>query len=285
MNVELLAPAGSIESFYAAVNSGADSAYLGGKFFNARHFSQNFDNEEMKHIVKYAHNKGVKVYVTMNTVLKDNEITDALNYAIFLYENDVDSLIVQDLGLLYLINKYIPDFPVNISTQAAVYDEYGVKFFEELNVKKVIMARELSIQELKEAAKNTGTDLEVFIHGALCTCYSGQCYMSSFLGGRSAQDRPKLRNENFLIAQAVTNRAVAKKRIIFFPYSEIRDFLVAAYVESTYYYLPALIAFGSFPVNAGLCFFVWQGITRKIYLLCAEKAHAFRPIFNGIADI
>ena len=185
MNVELLAPAGSIESFYAAVNSGADSVYLGGKFFNARHNSRNFDNEEMKHIVKYAHNKGVKVYVTMNTVLKDNEITDALNYAIFLYENDVDAVIVQDLGLLYLINKYIPDFPVNISTQAAVYDEFGVKFFEELNVKKIIMARELSIQELKEVVMNTDTDLEVFIHGALCTCYSGQCYMSSFLGGRS----------------------------------------------------------------------------------------------------
>ena len=185
MNVELLAPAGSIESFYAAVNSGADSVYLGGKFFNARHNSRNFDNEEMKHIVKYAHNKGVKVYVTMNTVLKDNEITDALNYAIFLYENDVDAVIVQDLGLLYLINKYIPDLPVNISTQAAVYDEFGVKFFEELNVKKIIMARELSIQELKEVVKNTDTDLEVFIHGALCTCYSGQCYMSSFLGGRS----------------------------------------------------------------------------------------------------
>ena len=185
MNVELLAPAGSIESFYAAVNSGADSVYLGGKFFNARHNSRNFDNEEMKHIVKYAHNKGVKVYVTMNTVLKDNEITDALNYAIFLYENDVDAVIVQDLGLLYLINKYIPDFPVNISTQAAVYNEFGVKFFEELNVKKIIMARELSIQELKEVVMNTDTDLEVFIHGALCTCYSGQCYMSSFLGGRS----------------------------------------------------------------------------------------------------
>ncbi|MFA7549498.1 MAG: DUF3656 domain-containing protein [Sedimentibacter sp.] len=185
MNVELLAPAGSIESFYAAVNSGADSVYLGGKFFNARHNSRNFDNEEMMHIVKYAHNKGVKVYVTMNTVLKDNEITDALNYAIFLYENDVDAVIVQDLGLLYLINKYIPDFPVNISTQAAVYNEFGVKFFEELNVKKIIMARELSIQELKKVVKNTDTDLEVFIHGALCTCYSGQCYMSSFLGGRS----------------------------------------------------------------------------------------------------
>jgi len=185
MSVELLAPAGSIESFYAAVNSGADSVYLGGKFFNARYNSRNFDNEEMKHIVKYAHNKGVKVYVTMNTVLKDNEITDALNYAIFLYENDVDALIVQDLGLFCLVNKYLPDFPVNISTQASVYDEYGVKFFEEFNVKKVIMARELSLTELKETVKNTDADLEVFIHGALCTCYSGQCYMSSFLGGRS----------------------------------------------------------------------------------------------------
>lgn len=185
MSMELLAPAGSIESFYAAVNSGADSVYLGGKFFNARHNSKNFDNDEMKHIVKYAHNKGVKVYVTMNTVLKDIEITDALNYAIFLYENDVDAVIVQDLGLLYLLNKYIPDFPVNISTQAAVYDEYGVKFFEDFNVRKVIMARELSIQQLKEAVNNTNTDLEIFIHGALCMCYSGQCYMSSFLGGRS----------------------------------------------------------------------------------------------------
>ena len=185
MRIELLAPAGSIESFYAAVNSGADSEYLGGKFFNARHNSKNFDNEEMKHIIKYAHNKGVKVYVTMNTVLKDTEIVDALNYAIFLYENDADAVIVQDLGLLYLINKYIPDFPVNISTQAAVYDEYGVKFFEDFNTGKVIMARELSIQQLQEAVKNTNADLEVFIHGALCMCYSGQCYMSSFLGGRS----------------------------------------------------------------------------------------------------
>ena len=185
MSMELLAPAGSIESFYAAVNSGADSVYLGGKFFNARHNSKNFDNEEMKHIIKYAHNKGVKVYVTMNTVLKDTEIVDALNYAIFLYENDADAVIVQDLGLLYLINKYIPDFPVNISTQAAVYDEYGVKFFEDFNTGKVIMARELSIQQLQEAVKNTNADLEVFIHGALCMCYSGQCYMSSFLGGRS----------------------------------------------------------------------------------------------------
>lgn len=182
---ELLAPAGSMESFYAAVNSGADSVYLGGKLFNARYNSQNFDNEEMKHIISYAHNKNVKVYVTLNIVLKDTEIADALNYALFLYENDADAVIAQDLGLLYLIRRFIPKLPVNISTQAAVYDEYGVKFFEQYHVNKVIMAREMSLEQLKEAAKRTDTALEVFIHGALCACYSGQCYMSSFLGGRS----------------------------------------------------------------------------------------------------
>lgn len=183
--VELLAPAGSIESFYAAVNSGADSVYLGGKLFNARYNSQNFDDEEMKHIISYAHNKNVKVYVTLNIILKDTEIIDALNYAMFLYENDVDAVIVQDLGMLYLIKKFIPDLPVNMSTQAVVYDELGVKFFEHYDVHKVIMAREMSLEQLKETVKNTNTDLEIFIHGALCTCYSGQCYMSSFLGGRS----------------------------------------------------------------------------------------------------
>lgn len=182
---ELLAPAGSIESFYAAVNSGADSVYLGGKFFNARQNSQNFDNEEMKHIIRYAHNKGVRIYVTLNTVLKDTEIIDALNYAVFLYENDVDAVIVQDLGLVYLIKKFIPDLKINMSTQASVYDEYGVKFFEKYDINKVIMARELSLSQLKETVKNTNAELEIFIHGALCACYSGQCYMSSFLGGRS----------------------------------------------------------------------------------------------------
>lgn len=183
--VELLAPAGSIESFYAAVNSGADSVYLGGKLFNARANSQNFDKDEMSHIISYAHNKNVRVYVTLNIVLKDVEIIDALNYAQFLYENDVDAVIVQDLGLLQLLGEFLPGLPVNMSTQAVVYDSYGVKFFEHYNVDKVIMAREMSLEKLKETAKNTKTKLEVFIHGALCTCYSGQCYMSSFLGGRS----------------------------------------------------------------------------------------------------
>lgn len=183
--IELLAPAGSIESFYAAVNSGADAVYLGGKNFNARQSSKNFDNDEMMDIIRYAHNKDVKIYVTLNTVLKDAEILEVLNYAVFLYENDVDAVIVQDLGLLYLIKKHIPDLPVTISTQSTVYDEYGVKFYDRYKVNKIIMARELTLGQIREVVKNTNTDLEVFIHGALCACYSGQCYMSSFLGGRS----------------------------------------------------------------------------------------------------
>lgn len=182
---ELLAPAGSMESFYAAVNSGADSVYLGGKSFNARQNSQNFSNMEIKHIIKYAHNKNVKIYVTLNILLKDSEITDVLNYAIFLYNNDVDSVIVQDLGLFYLLKRYLSDLPVNISTQAVIYDEFGVEFFKKNNADKIIMARELSLEQLKYIEDNTDADLEVFVHGALCTCYSGQCYMSSFLGGRS----------------------------------------------------------------------------------------------------
>lgn len=184
--VELLAPAGSKEAFYAAINSGADSVYLGGKSFNARQYSENFSNEELAEIVRYAHNKDAKVYVTVNIILKDEEISEVLDYIFYLYEIDVDALIVQDLGLLYLVNKYLPDFNVNISTQASVYDKYGVEFlkFAE-NIGRVILARELSINQIREIADNTDSRLESFIHGALCMCYSGQCYFSSFLGGRS----------------------------------------------------------------------------------------------------
>ena len=184
-NIELLAPAGSKESFYAAVNSGADAVYLGGKSFSARQYSENFSNEDLAEIVKYAHNKNVKVYVAVNTVLKDTEIIDALNYVFYLYEIDVDAVIVQDLGLIYLINKYLPDFNVNISTQATIYDKYGVEFFNFSNINKYILSRELSLDQIKEVASSTHNDIETFIHGALCMCYSGQCYFSSFLGGRS----------------------------------------------------------------------------------------------------
>jgi len=193
--VELLAPAGSKEAFYAAINSGADAVYLGGKSFNARHYSENFSNEDLAEIVGYAHNKGAKVYVTVNIILKDTEIIEVMDYIFYLYEIDVDAVIVQDLGLVYLINKYLPDFNVNISTQASIYDKYGVEFFKFAdNIGKFILARELSLEQIKEIADSvdkanqdnkTNSSVETFIHGALCMCYSGQCYFSSFLGGRS----------------------------------------------------------------------------------------------------
>lgn len=184
--VELLAPAGSKEAFYAAVNSGADAVYLGGKNFNARHYSENFSNEDLAEIVKYAHNKNTKVYITVNTILKDTEITDVLNYVFYLYEIDVDAVIVQDIGLIYLINKYLPNFTINVSTQASIYDKYGVEFFEFAdNIEKLILSRELSLEQIREIVKSTNREIETFIHGALCMCYSGQCYFSSFLGGRS----------------------------------------------------------------------------------------------------
>lgn len=184
--IELLAPAGSKEAFYAAINSGADAVYLGGKSFNARHYSENFSDEDLAEIVAYAHNKGAKVYLTVNIILKDAEIIEVMDYIFYLYSIDVDAVIVQDLGLVYLINKFLPDFNVNISTQTSIYDKYGVEFFEFAdNIGKFILARELSLDQIRKIAESTDKSIETFIHGALCMSYSGQCYFSSFLGGRS----------------------------------------------------------------------------------------------------
>ncbi len=185
VKTELLSPAGSIESFYAAVNSGANAIYVGGKNFSARYFSQNFDDEELMQAIKYAHNKNVKVYVAINTLLKDTEIKKALNYAFFLYNADVDGVIIQDLGLLFLISTFLPNLKTNISTQASIYDIHGVNFFDLSSVDKYILARELSLENIKKITNNTDKNIETFVHGALCMSYSGQCLFSSFLGGRS----------------------------------------------------------------------------------------------------
>ena len=167
--IELLAPARNKEAFFAAINSGADAVYLGGKSFNARHYSDNFSDEDLAEIVGYAHNKGAKVYVTVNIILKDVEFVEVMNYIFYLYEIDIDAVIVQDLGLVYLINKYLPDFNVNISTQASIYDKYGVEFYKFAdNIGKFILARELSLDQIKDIADSTDSSIETFIHGALC---------------------------------------------------------------------------------------------------------------------
>lgn len=182
---ELLVPAGGSAQLVAAVENGADAVYLGGKAFNARIHAGNFDDEEMQEAVDFAHKRGVKIYVTMNTLIADAEMQEALDYAAFLYEIGVDALIVQDLGLTMLLSQQLPDFELHLSTQGSVYDLRGAAAAGRLGCSRVVLARELSFDEIKEICAETDLEIEVFVHGALCICYSGQCQMSRYFGGRS----------------------------------------------------------------------------------------------------
>jgi len=183
--LELLAPAGSFESLKAAIQNGADAVYLGGGKFNARINAENFTDEGLARAIDYAHERGIKVYITLNTLLKDEELDQALEFADFIWRQGADAVIIQDLGLLRLLRRYFPDFEIHASTQMTTVDLRTVSELEKLGVKRVVLARELSYDEIKNISLSTSIDLEVFVHGALCVCYSGQCLMSSFIGGRS----------------------------------------------------------------------------------------------------
>jgi len=182
---ELLAPAGSYEALVAAVQNGADAVYLGGKSFGARQYASNFDEDGLKKAVKYCHLRDVKVYVTVNTLVRNDELQGVMEYIDFLYNNDVDAVIVQDLGILKYIRDNYPDLSIHSSTQMTIHNLEGAKLLKELGVKRVVVAREMSLEEIINIKNNLGIELEVFIHGALCICYSGQCLMSSHIGGRS----------------------------------------------------------------------------------------------------
>ena len=182
---ELLVPAGSMEPLIAAVENGADAVYVGGRLFNARMNAGNFDDERMLQALDYAHARGVKVFVTMNTLIFDEEMEEAVEYAGFLYRAGVDALIVQDLGLGRRIHEELPDFPLHLSTQGTACDGEAVALAKELGYERVVLSRELSLAEMEAACRDGGLDIEVFVHGALCICYSGQCQMSRFYGGRS----------------------------------------------------------------------------------------------------
>ena len=184
--IELLAPAGDFESLKAAVQAGCDAVYLGGKSFGARAFSKNFDNEEMIKAIEYAHKYGVKLYVTCNTLIYDDEVNNFINYIDFLHKNNVDAILVQDLGMLDLIRKTFPNLEVHSSTQMHIHNLDGVELMEKLGVKRVVLARETSIKDIRNIKNNSKCELEVFVHGALCVSYSGCCLMSYFNGGRSA---------------------------------------------------------------------------------------------------
>lgn len=184
-DVELLAPVGSFEALKAAVQNGANAVYLGGKDFGARASANNFDRDELKEAVKYAHIRGVQVFVTTNTLRKENEIEDFLEYAKLLYDIDVDAIILQDIGMARLIKRELPDFELHASTQMVAHSLEDVKYLESVGFDRVVLAREVTVEEIKYICDNCKADIEVFVHGALCVCYSGQCLMSSMIGNRS----------------------------------------------------------------------------------------------------
>ena len=184
-DIELLAPVGSFEALKAAVQNGANAVYLGGKDFGARASANNFDRDELKEAVKYAHIRGVQVFVTTNTLRKENEIENFLEYVKFLYDIDVDAIILQDIGMARLIKRELPDFELHASTQMVAHSLEDVKYLEGVGFDRVVLAREVTVEEIKYICDNCKADIEVFVHGALCVCYSGQCLMSSMIGNRS----------------------------------------------------------------------------------------------------
>lgn len=183
--VEVLAPAGSMESLYAAINKGADAIYLGGNKFSARAYASNFDNDNMIKAIDYAHSYNIKVYVTLNTILKENEIEEAVKYVGFLYEIGVDALIIQDVGLLKRIREEFKDFELHASTQLTVHNGEAALYFKDKGFHRIVLSRELSLDEIRYISKDLAIETEIFVHGALCISYSGQCLMSSIIGGRS----------------------------------------------------------------------------------------------------
>jgi len=183
--LELLCPAGSWESMVAAVQNGADAVYLGSTAFSARASAANFDNQQLKDAVVYCHLRGVRVYVTLNTLVKQDEMEGALETAKLIYFTGADALILQDIGLASIISKTMPDIALYASTQMTVHNVAGAKMLENMGFKCVVLSRELSKAQIRHIAENTDMNVEIFAHGALCFSYSGQCLFSSILGGRS----------------------------------------------------------------------------------------------------
>lgn len=183
--VELLAPAGDINSLRAAIEAGCDAVYLGGKQFGARAYSNNFTKEDLVEAIKLCHLYGVKVYVTCNTIIYENEVPDFLDYVRFLHQNNVDAILIQDLGMLDLVHKKFPNLEIHSSTQMHIHNLDDVKLMERLGIKRVVLARETSITAIKNIKTHSNIDLEIFVHGSLCISYSGECLMSSLIGGRS----------------------------------------------------------------------------------------------------
>lgn len=183
--VELLAPAGDFSCFMAAVNAGADAVYLGGTKFGARAYANNFTDGEIIEALKIAHLFDKKIYLTVNTLVKQRELNEVVPYIEPFYNAGVDGVIVQDIGVMAILHRAFPQLALHASTQMTITGYYGAAFLKNIGVSRIVPARELSIEEIKNIKKQTNIEIEAFVHGAMCYAYSGQCLFSSIIGGRS----------------------------------------------------------------------------------------------------
>ena len=183
--VEILAPAGSFESMKAAIAAGADAVYIGGSRFGARAYANNLEEKLMLEAIDYAHLQGVSLYLTVNTLMKEKELEELYSFLKPYYEQGLDGVIVQDLGAVSYIRQQFPDLAIHASTQMTITGIYGARLLSKLGITRLVAARELSLEELRRIHEEVPIEIEAFVHGALCYCYSGQCLLSSFIGGRS----------------------------------------------------------------------------------------------------
>lgn len=183
---ELLAPAGNLEAFFEAIESGADAVYVGMKQFSARARARNFSFKEMEKMVPFAHKKGKKIYVALNTIIREDEIPTAVDILAFLSAVDIDAVIIQDLAIYHFVRRYFPSLNLHASTQMTVHNSAGVLQLEEMGFKRVVLAREMTLEEIREASRRSTIEIETFVHGSMCFCFAGSCYFSSYLGEQSA---------------------------------------------------------------------------------------------------
>ena len=266
-NVELLSPVGEWDSLVAAVQNGANAVYFGANEFNARMNSKNFNREELKRAIEYAKLRNVKTNLTLNILIKDKEFVQAIELVKYAYECGIDAIIVQDLGLAREIIKLFPDLDVHSSTQMTVYNIDGVKEIEKLGFKRCVLARELSLDEIRNICSNTNIEIEVFIHGALCICYSGQCLMSSSIGGRSG-NRGKCAGTCRLPYTLLKNEHMVEK-----------GHLLSSKDVCTLDILPELISAGikSFKIEGRMKSPEYVGLVTSIYRKYIDLANTNKP--------
>ena len=254
--IELLSPVGNFDCLVAAVQNGANAIYLGATSFNARANNSNFDTKELEKAIEYAKIRNVATHLTLNTLITNNEFHDAINIAKTAYQYGIDGIIVQDLGLGNELIKLFPNLPIHASTQTTTYNLDGINILKNLGYKKAVLARELSLDEISYICQNTDMDMEVFVHGALCICYSGQCLMSSIIGGRSG-NRGKCAQPCRLPYQLIKNESKTIEK----------GHLLSSKDICTLDYLPQLINAGvkSFKIEGRMKSPEYVAATTKIY--------------------